>query len=99
MKKIILSIIIAAVVLIALRFAYSAFGAKMKQKARAALPPPSVVVEEVKQDSVIRSFEAPGRVVSKYQVSIMARISGYLQKVFQRRRLCKSRADFVFNRA
>lgn len=82
MKKIILSIIIAAVVLIALRFAYSAFGAKMKQKARAALPPPSVVVEEVKQDSVIRSFEAPGRVVSKYQVSIMARISGYLQKSF-----------------
>ncbi len=82
MKKIILSIIITAVVLIALRFAYSAFGAKMKQKARAALPPPSVVVEEVKQDSVIRSFEAPGRVVSKYQVSIMARISGYLQKSF-----------------
>ena len=82
MKKIILSIIIIAILLIGLRFAFSAFGTKIKQKARASMPPPSVVVEDIKQDSVIRSFEAPGRVVSKYQVSIMARISGYLQKSF-----------------
>jgi membrane fusion protein (multidrug efflux system) len=43
---------------------------------------PYVVADTVKEEEVIQSFEAPGRVVSKYQVSIMARISGYLQKSF-----------------
>ena len=46
------------------------------------LPEVTVVVDTVKEDDVIPSFEAPGRVVSKYQVSIMARISGYLQKSY-----------------
>lgn len=50
-----------------------------KKKERPAV---SVVVDTVKEADVIPSFEAPGRVVSKYQVSIMARISGYLQKSF-----------------
>jgi membrane fusion protein (multidrug efflux system) len=42
----------------------------------------TVVVDTIKEEDVIPSYEAPGRVVSKYQVSIMARISGYLQKSF-----------------
>ena len=50
-----------------------------KGKAR---PETTVVVDTVKEADVVPSFEAPGRVVSKYQVSIMARISGYLQKSF-----------------
>ena len=54
----------------------------MKQKARSNYVPPLVSVEEIKQENVIQSFEAPGRVVSKYQVSIMARVSGYLQKSY-----------------
>ena len=45
-------------------------------------PVATVVVDTVKEADVIPSFEAPGRVVSKYQVSIMARISGYLQKSY-----------------
>lgn len=40
---------------------------------------PSVLVEEVGETDLIREFEAPGRVVSKYQVGVLARISGYLQ--------------------
>lgn len=67
--------------LISIRFAVSIFSSYMKQKARSNYVPPLVSVEEVKQENVIQSFEAPGRVVSKYQVSIMARVSGYLQKV------------------
>lgn len=82
MKKKILLVIIIIIVLIALRFAVSFFNSYMKQKARSEYVPPLVTVEEVKQENVIQSFEAPGRVVSKYQVSIMARISGYLQKSF-----------------
>ncbi len=54
----------------------------MKKRATAKFVPPKVVVQTVKDENVIQSFEAPGRVVSKYQVSIMARISGYLQKSF-----------------
>lgn len=50
-----------------------------KQKTR---PAATVVVDTIQEADVIPSFEAPGRVVSKYQVSIMARISGYLQKSY-----------------
>ena len=82
MKKKILFIIIIVLVLISIRFAVSIFSSYMKQKARSNYVPPLVSVEEVKQEKVIQSFEAPGRVVSKYQVSIMARVSGYLQKSY-----------------
>ena len=82
MKKKILFIIIIVLVLISSRFAVSMFSSYMKQKARSNYVPPLVSVEEVKQEKVIQSFEAPGRVVSKYQVSIMARVSGYLQKSY-----------------
>lgn len=82
MKKKILFIIIIVLVLISIRFAVSIFSSYMKQKARSNYVPPLVSVEDVKQENVIQSFEAPGRVVSKYQVSIMARVSGYLQKSY-----------------
>lgn len=52
-------------------------GQSMKNK-----PAPSVTVQEIENQSVIRSFEAPGRVVSKYRVDVLARISGYLQKSY-----------------
>ena len=45
-------------------------------------PAPSVQVEPVGEKEIIRSFEAPGRVASKYQVNVLARISGYLQKSY-----------------
>lgn len=60
----------------------SSIGGMMKQKARLNVAPPNVVVQQIEENNVIRTFDAPGRVVSKYQVSIMARISGYLQKSF-----------------
>lgn len=82
MKKKILLILIIALAAVALRFVWSSVGSLLKQKARTTIVPPNVVVENIKEENVIRNFEAPGRVVSKYQVSIMARISGYLQKSF-----------------
>lgn len=82
MKKKILLILIIVIAAIVLRYLISTVGGFIKYKARAVQTPPNVVVENIKQESVIQSFEAPGRVVSKYQVSIMARISGYLQKSF-----------------
>lgn len=82
MKKKILLIIIIALIAIGFRFVTSSIGGMMKQKARLNVAPPYVVVQQIEENNVIRTFDAPGRVVSKYQVSIMARISGYLQKSF-----------------
>lgn len=82
MKKKILLIIIIALFAIGFRFMTSSIGGMMKQKARLNVAPPNVVVQQIEENNVIRTFDAPGRVVSKYQVSIMARISGYLQKSF-----------------
>lgn len=82
MKKKIIIVVIIVLLAIFIRYVLSFAGAYMKGKAMKNAPVPDVVVETVNEDSVIQSFEAPGRVVSKYQVSIMARISGYLQKSF-----------------
>ncbi len=82
MKKKIIIILIVMLSLIGLRLAYSYFISFAKIKAMKNLPPPDVVVESVKDDAIIRVFESPGRVVSKYQVSILARISGYLEKSY-----------------
>lgn len=82
MKKKILLIIIIALIAIGFRFVTSSIDGMMRQKARLNVAPPNVVVQQIEENNVIRTFDAPGRVVSKYQVSIMARISGYLQKSF-----------------
>ena len=82
MKKniiILLSIIVAAVLL---RFGFSKFGEIMQNKSRMNRPAPTVSAIEVQDENVIKSFEAPGRVVSKYRVDVLARISGYLQKSY-----------------
>lgn len=81
MKKKILLILIIALLAVGIRYMWAGIGSVMKQHARAIVPP-NVVAEKITEENVIRNFEAPGRVVSKYQVSIMARISGYLQKSF-----------------
>lgn len=82
MKKniiIFLAVIIAAILF---RYAFSLVGNIMQGKAMKNKPAPSVSVQEIETQSVIRSFEAPGRVVSKYRVDVLARIAGYLQKSF-----------------
>lgn len=82
MKKKIIIIILIVVLAISVRFIVSSAGSFIKTHYGAKLVPPKVTIETIKEDNVIQNFEAPGRVVSKYQVSIMARISGYLQKSF-----------------
>lgn len=82
MKKNIFIIVLIILLAIAIRFVISTTGSILKKQAASKFIPPNVVIQNVKDDNVIQSFEAPGRVVSKYQVSIMARISGYLQKSF-----------------
>lgn len=82
MKKniiIFLAVIIAAILI---RYGFSKFGTMMQNKAMINKPAPSVSVQEVENQEVIRNFEAPGRVVSKYRVDVLARIAGYLQESY-----------------
>lgn len=82
MKKniiIFLSVIIAAILI---RYGFSLVGNIMQGKATKNKPAPSVSVQEIENQKVIRSFEAPGRVVSKYRVDVLARIAGYLQESY-----------------
>ncbi len=82
MKKIIIAILSIILVAIFIRLGISVYNSYMRKNAIAKRAVPSVVVETVKNQSVTQVFEAPGRVVSKYQVSIIARISGYLMKSY-----------------
>lgn len=82
MKKKIIIVVLAVLLAIATRFIMSAAGSYMKKNSAKNRPAPNVVVDTISEQDVIQSFNAPGRVVSKYQVSVMARISGYLQKSY-----------------
>ena len=82
MKKNIIIFLSVIIVAILVRYGFSMFGTIMQGKAMKNKPAPSVTVQEVETKNVIRSFEAPGRVVSKYRVDVMARISGYLLKSY-----------------
>lgn len=51
-------------------------------KARAGMMTPSVTVAEVGTRNVTRQFGANARVMAKYRVDVLARISGYLTKSY-----------------
>ena len=80
-KNIIIAILIVIVLLLGRMF-LSNWDRIKSAKARASAGVPAVTVETVKSENVIRQFEAPARVVAKYRVDILARISGYLTKSY-----------------
>ncbi len=82
MKKniiILVAIVIAAVVL---RFSYSNIAQFISGNAASRQKAPQVQAETITEESIIRSYEEPGRVTSKYRVDVLARISGYLQQSY-----------------
>lgn len=82
MKKNII-IIIGIVIALILGRALITHSVKAKsgaQKRAAAVP--AVTVAAVESESVRRQFETTARVVSKYRVEVLARISGYLTKSY-----------------
>lgn len=82
MKKSIIIILCVIIASVLIRFGFAKFGQIMQNKAKLHRPSPTVTVETIENQSVIRTFSAPGRVVSKYRVDILARIAGYLQKSY-----------------
>ncbi len=82
MKKKIIIIITIIIAAVAFRYGYSMFKQFLAAKAMKSQKAPTVEVAYVQNADIIRSFEAPGRVTSKYRVDVLARITGYLQKSF-----------------
>lgn len=82
MKKNIIIIISIALLLIFCRWMITNFDKLKSNNARKNMALPSVTVEDVAAENVIRQFEAPARVMAKYRVEVMARISGYLTKSY-----------------
>lgn len=77
-------IIISAIVLIAIvaRFIFASYGQIMQGIMLKKSSKPNVTVGEVQEANVIKQLDAPGRIVSKYRVDILARIEGYLTKSY-----------------
>lgn len=82
MRKKIITIIVVVLVLIFGRMILSNFDKVKSAKMRASMSTPSVTVATVETRNVVRQFEAPARVVAKYRVDVLARISGYLTKSY-----------------
>lgn len=82
MKRNIIIILLIIIVALVLRYTSGAIGKFFQNRAMKNQPAPAVQVEQVGEQEIIRSFEAPGRVTSKYQVNVLARIAGYLQKSY-----------------
>lgn len=82
MKKNIIILVLILVAALLFRYGFSVYDRVMQTKAMRNKKAPEVTVADIQEAEIIRSFEAPGRVVSKYQVNVMARIAGYLQKSY-----------------
>lgn len=77
-------IILSAIVLIAIaaRFIFAAYGEFMQGVMRKKSSMPTVTQSAVQGAEVLKQIEAPGRIVSKYRVDVLARIDGYLTKSY-----------------
>lgn len=82
MRKRITIIVCIIFGLILCRYLFTAFNTHMAKVGMKKVAMPEIVVDTVKSQDVIKSFEAPARVVSKYQVNVEARIDGYLLRSY-----------------
>ena len=82
MRKKIITIIVILLVLIFGRMLLSSMDKAKTAKMRMSMNTQSVTVATVAERNVTRQFEANARVVSKYRVDVLARISGYLTKSY-----------------
>ena len=82
MRNKIILIVIVVLVLIFGRMMLSNMDKIKTAKMRAMAGTPAVTVGEVGEEMVQRQFTATARVVAKYRVDVLARISGYLTKSY-----------------
>lgn len=82
MRKNVIIIILVAITLILSRMLISNWDKIKTTNLRKNASVPAVTVAKVETKYVVKQFEAPARIVAKYRVSILARISGYLTKSY-----------------
>ena len=82
MRKKIILILIILLSLILGRMLLSNLDKRNTAKQRAQMRTPAVTISTVETESVERQFQATARVVAKYRVDVLARISGYLTKSY-----------------
>lgn len=82
MKKNVLIILAIVLAAIAIRFIFSSYGQIMQGMMMKKSAIPTVALGEVQETEVIKQIEAPGRILSKYRVDVLARIDGYLTKSY-----------------
>lgn len=82
MQKKVKTIVIILFGLILLRYCFTAYNTHMSKVNQKKVAMPEIVVDVVSSKDIIKRFESPARVVSKYQVNVEARIDGYLQKSY-----------------
>ena len=80
MKKKVGIVLLVIVALIAFRWCNGKFGEFMRAKMMGAMMTPKVKLSQVGEIEYKNEIEAPGRVVAKYQVDLVARVDGYLQE-------------------
>ena len=78
MRKKIIIILAVLISLVFLRMLITGFNKSMTAKQRIASSVPAVTADTVGTEKVRREFPATARVMAKYRVDVLARISGYL---------------------
>ena len=78
MKKKIGIVLLVIIALIALRWGSGKFGEFMRAKMMGAMMTPKVKLSQAEEIEYKNEIEAPGRVVAKYSVDLIARVDGYL---------------------
>lgn len=96
MRKNIIIILIIIILVITVRFVLNYINGYLTGKKMGVKNPPKVYIETVKDEKIIQSYEASGRVESKYQVNIVSRISGYLQKSYFKEGSYVKKGDTLF---
>lgn len=82
MKKNIIILVGVLLAAIAARYIFSAYGQFMQGMMMKKGSAPLVTIGEIQEAPVIKQIDAPGRIVSKYRVDVLARIEGYLTKSY-----------------
>ncbi len=82
MRKYIFITIFIALALILGRMLLSHIDKTKDANARKNMATPSVTIQEVELQNLVRQYDAPARVTAKYRVEVLARINGYLTKSY-----------------
>ena len=80
MKKKVSIVLLVIIALVAFRWCSGKFGEFMRAKMMGAMMTPKVKLSQAGEIEYKNEIEAPGRIVAKYSVDLVARVDGYLQE-------------------